>query len=69
MFIAPQIMLALAKARRNDQLKEAKISRLPRQARAAKPRLQERLVVSVGRLLILAGTKLQGEYELSRDSS
>lgn len=63
MFIAPQMMLDLAKAHRNDQLEEAKISRLLRQARVARPRFQERLLVSVGRLLISAGKKLQGEYE------
>ena len=49
-------------ARQNDLLKDAQRHRLLRQARSARPDFQDRLLTSLGRLMISAGTRLQESY-------
>jgi hypothetical protein len=56
------VLAAVTEAHLQDRLKEAEIARLVRQARAARPRLRDRVLASIGGLLISVGEKLQARY-------
>ena len=57
------MMLSIAKERQKELLEEAKKYRMLKAARAARPRLQERLCVRVGDFLISAGLRLKERYK------
>jgi hypothetical protein len=52
-----------AKDRVSDAMKSAEINRLAREARANKPTLAGRLLLSIGRLLVSWGSKWQERHE------
>ena len=57
--------LSMSKAYQNILLEEAKTNGILKTSRTMRPRLQERLFMRVGDLLISAGLRLQGRFELA----
>ena len=59
----PTVLARMVKEHQDSMLEEAKKNRILKAARAARPRLQERLFVRVGDFLISAGLRLKEQYE------
>jgi hypothetical protein len=55
----PVMLEAMARARRQDLLREADARRLARQAREGQPGLADRLLEELGDLLVETGERLQ----------
>ena len=58
-----RLAIIIVKEHQNNMLEEAKKYRMLKAARAASPRLQERLFVRVGDFLISAGLRLKERYK------
>ena len=61
--VNPTMTRMKVSAQQNHVRREARKGRMPEQGRRVRPRLQERLFVRAGDILISAGQRLQAPYQ------